>query len=277
MGKGISQKKIDFDKIEITNDFMFGTVMSEPENCKEFLQRILGMEIAELTIAEPQKSMKQGLYSKGIRLDVYVKDMEGNAYDIEMQQIDTGELDLRSRYYHSEMDSHQIAMGQKYVELKQSIVIFVCSFDLFEKNRSIYTFQTICAEDTSIQLQDKRQTIFVNIGGGREGYKKDLTHLLDYFQTSEPTDEYTWKLKKRVKILREDVEWRQIYMTWEMKLDERYDAGLREGRERGMQEGRKAELSTIIHTMYNNGVSVDKIAEMTDHSLEEIKMIIGDE
>lgn len=66
-------------------------------------------------------------------------------------------------------------------------------------------------------------------------------------------------------------------MTWEMKLDERYDAGLREGRERGMQEGRKAELSTIIHTMYNNGVSVDKIAEMTDHSLEEIKKIIGDE
>lgn len=94
MGKGTTQKKIDFDKIEITNDFMFGTVMSEPENCKEFLQRILGMEIAELTIAEPQKSIKQGLYSKGIRLDVYVKDMEGNAYDIEMQQIDTGELDL---------------------------------------------------------------------------------------------------------------------------------------------------------------------------------------
>ena len=59
-------------------------------------------------------------------------------------------------------------------------------------------------------------------------------------------------------------------MTWEMKLDERYDAGLREGREGGVQEG----LSIVIHTMYNNGISVDKIAEMTDHSLDEIKKII---
>lgn len=149
---------------------------------------------------------------------------------------------------------------------------------MFHKNHCIYTFETICAEDTSIHLQDKRQTIFVNIGGSREGYKEDLTHLLDYFQTSEPTDEYTRKLKRRVKILREDVEWRQIYMTWEMKLDERYDAGLREGRERGMREGRERGvqegLSIVIHTMYNNGISVDKIAEMTDHSLDEIKKII---
>ena len=38
-----------------------------------------------MTIVEAQKTMKATLLGKGIRLDVYVKDMEGNAYDIEKQ------------------------------------------------------------------------------------------------------------------------------------------------------------------------------------------------
>ena len=266
MGKEKIQKKIDFDSISITNDFMFGSVMSEPENCKEFLHRILGVEIVELAITESQKSMKQGFYSKGVRLDVYAKDTDGNAYDIEMQQTDTKELDLRSRFYHGEMDSHQISSGCKYKDLKQSIVIFVCCFDLFDKNRSLYTFETICTEDTSIHLQDKRQTIFVNIGGNRDGYGEDLIHLLDYFQTSEPTDNYTRKLKKRVKILREDAEWRQVYMTWEMKLDERYDAG--------REDGRKAELGRQIQRKLQKGKSISQIADECEESEAVIREMI---
>ena len=294
MGKEKIEKKIDFDSIGITNDFLFGSVMSEPENCKEFLQRILGVEIVELAITESQKSMKQGFYSKGVRLDVYAKDTDGNAYDIEMQQVDTKELDLRSRYYHSEMDGHQISSGCKYKDLKQSIVIFVCCFDMFDKDRSLYTFETICEEDTSIHLQDKRQTIFVNIGGKRDGYGEDLIHLLDYFETGKSTDSYTQKLSKRVKILREDAEWRQVYMTWEMKLDERYDAGLREGRESGLREGRedglregrenglregrdegrKAELGRQIQRKLQKGKSISQIADECEESEDVIREMI---
>ena len=161
-------------------------------------------------------------------------------------------------------------------------MIFVCCFDLFDKNRSLYTFETICTEDTSIHLQDKRQTIFVNIGGKRDGYGEDLIHLLDYFQTSEPTDDYTRKLKKRVKILREDAEWRQVYMTWEMKLDERYDAGLREGREsglregreNGLREGRKAELGRQIQKKLQKGKSISQIADECEESEDVIREMI---
>ena len=76
---------IDFDTMEITNDMMFGSVFRNEADCKELLERILGFPISELTIVEAQKTMKATLLGKGIRLDVYVKDMEGNAYDIEMQ------------------------------------------------------------------------------------------------------------------------------------------------------------------------------------------------
>ncbi|WP_367335192.1 hypothetical protein [Butyribacter sp.] len=46
-----------------------------------------------------------------------------------MQVLNQGDLPLRSRYYHSEMDSYQILTGKKYTQLKSSIVIFLCNFD----------------------------------------------------------------------------------------------------------------------------------------------------
>ena len=130
---------VNFAKIGITNDVMFGTVFKNADDCKELLQRILGIEICELTIVESQKTIKTTLLGKGIRIDVYVKDNHGNAYDIEMQTTKDTELHLRSRYYHSEMDGYQIRAGEKYSNLKNSIVIFICTFDPFSDNRCIYT------------------------------------------------------------------------------------------------------------------------------------------
>ena len=77
------------------------------------------------------RMIKTTLLGKGIRIDVYVKDNHGNAYDIEMQTTKDTDLHLRSRYYHSEMDGYQICAGEKYSNLKNSIVIFICTFDPF--------------------------------------------------------------------------------------------------------------------------------------------------
>ena len=227
----------DYENIQITDDFMFGTVFSYKEDCKEFLQRILQIRILEIRIVTPQQSIRNRKDGKGIRLDVYVRDDQGNSYDIEMQLLDTKELDLRSRYYHSEMDTYQIRKGKKYKNLKESIVIFVCGFDPFDENRSIYTFESICRENTDIRLKDKRKTYFVYIGGNRDGVAADTIKLLDYFKTGEPTDEFTFNLQNRVEQIRCDDEWRENHMTLEMKMDEMFDKGVEIGEQRGMQRG----------------------------------------
>ena len=246
-----SSKKIRFENIGITDDVMFGSVFSNQEDCKEFLQRILRIKITKLTIVEEQKSIRTKRKGKGIRIDVYVRDDKGNSYDIEMQLTDTKELDLRSRYYHSEMDSYQIRKGQKYKNLKQSIVIFVCAFDLFGDNRSIYTFETICRENTDITLQDKRKTYFINIYGDRSGIEKDTVNLLDYFKTGEPTDDYTRKLQEKVEEIRCDDEWRENYMTIEMKMDQKFEAGKQVGMQVGMHEERIKVVKTMLANSYS--------------------------
>ena len=271
------RRHIDFDKIGITDDVMFCTVLSNSEDCREFLQRILGIEIEEIVVVGTQVSMKSNFHAKGVRLDVYAKDKKGNAYDIEMQTTKMRELPLRSQYYHSEMDSYQIAAGEKYGNLKYSIVIFVCNFDLFAKNRSVYTFESICREDTEIHLQDKRKTIFININGSREGVPKELAHLLDYLKTKTPTDGFTERLEQRVVEIRRDTEWRDGYMTLEMKMDEKYEQGLEEGLTKGIEQGYDERLYDLIRKKLEKGKSISQIADECEESEDTIRKIISEE
>ena len=163
------------------------------------------------------------------------------------------ELPLRSRYYHSEMDSYQIAAGEKYGNLKHSIVIFVCNFDLFAKNRSVYTFESICREDTEIHLQDKRKTIFININGSREDVPEELAHLLDYLKTKTPTDGFTERLEQRVLEIRRDMLLQRDYagaLRAQEKLDP-YDVCCSFLGDAPDEE--KAILQEIVNTVFTEG------------------------
>ena len=262
-------RKIDFEKITLTDDMMFSTVLSEPQRCQEFLQRILGITIVELEMVTEQKTMKNKRFGKGIRLDIYVKDQDGNVYDLEMQMTNTKELELRSRYYHSEMDGYQIKAGQPYNELKNSIVIFICDFDMFEKNRSVYTFLNQCVEEKDLILEDKRKTLFVNISGERVGLSEELSVLLDYLKTSEPKDEFTKGLDEEVKSVRKDQEWRENYMTWEMKLDYEYRMGEKAGIEKGIEKGK---VNSIIIILENYAPLPEQLVERIQGITEEEKL-----
>lgn len=163
-----------------------------------------------------------------------------------MQVFNAGDLPLRSRYCHSEMDSYQILRGQDYTELKASIVISLCSFDLFGQNRSIYTFQSLCRENPDISLKDNRQTIFVNIEGDRTGLSPELISFLDYLKTTEPTDDFTTSLNSKVKKLRNDLDWKENYMTLERKMEERFKAGIEVGRALGRGPGKIQFFKNLI-------------------------------
>lgn len=76
--KGRNKMKMtetNWESLDISNDFLFGKVMQNPDLCKELLQRILpDLNIERIEYPELQKSIKEGAESRGIRLDVYIKD-----------------------------------------------------------------------------------------------------------------------------------------------------------------------------------------------------------
>ena len=138
------RRRKTFEELTITDDFMFGAVFSEPDKCKRLLEEILGIKIARIEYPQRQKVMDFSYDSKSIRLDIYVEDEQQTVYNIEMQTTSDGYLALRIRYYHDMIDLNIINKGEDYKHLKKSFVIFICTFDPFDRDRYIYTFNRQC-------------------------------------------------------------------------------------------------------------------------------------
>ena len=94
-----------WNKLTLSNNFMFRLVMEKQELCKKLIECILGIKIKSLSYVEHEKSFEANLQSKGIRLDLFVIDEDGVAYDIEMQMDNSYKqfLGRRTRYYVSLM------------------------------------------------------------------------------------------------------------------------------------------------------------------------------
>ena len=67
-------------ELNLEDDFLFAKVMSDKKICKEFLEKLLEIEIEKIEMPENQKTIDLLLESKGIRLDIYVKDENNTVY-----------------------------------------------------------------------------------------------------------------------------------------------------------------------------------------------------
>ena len=108
----------DFDQITLKDDFMFFSVMSDKELCKELLERILDIKIKKLVYAAGQDTKKDSYDGKGVRLDIYTEDSENTVYNVEMQAGKSTNLPKRSRFYQSAIDLNQLHAGMDYDALK---------------------------------------------------------------------------------------------------------------------------------------------------------------
>ena len=109
------------DELTFTDDGMFQAVLHEPEICAELIERLLHIKVNHVDYPELEKQIAPYYSSKGVRLDVYVKD-DDKVIDIEIQSYKQEALGKRTRYYQSMVDIDCILKGQDYTELKDSYI-----------------------------------------------------------------------------------------------------------------------------------------------------------
>ena len=153
-----------WERLSIQDNFIFQRVMQNVKLCKWLLERILKVKIREIRYSDTEKSIGIRLDSKAVRLDVYVEDEIGTVYNIEMQTTKgrDGELPRRTRYYQGMIDMDLLGKGVYYDDLRQSYIIFICTFDLFGLDERIYTFCNRCMEQPEFELGDGTTKIFLN-------------------------------------------------------------------------------------------------------------------
>ena len=223
-----------FENLQLKDDFMFGVIMRDPKYCKPFLERILGVRISHIEYLNSQQVIDLSVDAKSVRMDIFVEDGKNTLYNIEMQTGENKNLPKRTRYYQGMMDLNILEKGANYRDLKQSFVIFVCTFDLFGEGRHVYTFENRCIENPELGLGDATTKIILNTKGTMDDETPKMKKLLDYIDGKQPGDDFTKELEDAVQSVRNNEKWRLGYMTLQMKYQEKFEEGVEQGRIEGV-------------------------------------------
>lgn len=265
------------------NNFMFCAVMSNEDICREFLELILDIEVSRIEVCKEKCFIYNPVY-KGVRLDVFAKGEDGKHYDIDLQ-VSRTPIELRTRYYHSQMDMEMLETGEGYDELSESYVIFICDYDPLRYNKYVYTIQSRCEETGFTLYDDGIHTILLSTKGDNESeIPSEVLKFLRFVSSDLKDSEkdfgssFVRRLQdriydiKRSRLMNERysdmIDYRKV---WEKEareegLAEGHAAGLAEGRSLGLAEGKKA----IIKNMLANGMSVEQAAQFSGLSVEDV-------
>lgn len=254
-----------WQELTFTDDFMFKRVMEAEDICAEALNAFLSWTIQRIVYFEDEKSLKAAYESKGVRLDVYLRDERERIYDVEMQvrklrekqEVDAmTTLAKRARFYLGQIDADRLKVGAHYADLRPTIILFFCPFPIFDGSLSVYPFQYTCLKKPLLRLPDESEILFISSKGPREGLSETACALLDYMDGIVRDHPLVQRIEKRIRDVKQSGSEEERYMKFEMRiLEERREAreeGKEEGRAEGKAEGRaegKAEAARSLMEM----------------------------
>ena len=255
------QKK--WESLTFTDDFIFSRVMHDKYICRQVVELILGVRIGKIRYLSAQDEHKTDPDSMGIIMDVFLRD-ENRIINVEMQTGHKKELPKRSRYYQSVADVSTTSTGTKYRDLPENILIFICTFDPFDRDFPRYTFQYICNEDKRIKLKDGSLRIFLNTTATElSTLDQKLQTFYHYLQKGIAESSLTQEISSKITTLKNNSIERRSFMTLALKMaDARYDGyeeGFDKGREDGLQVGLLAGLQQGIEQGIERGAHQTKL------------------
>ena len=246
-----------------TNDVIFKAVMKDESIAAWLVSTILGRKVKKIENLVSQKEVKITRASRGVYFDLYFED-DSAVYDVEMQNLAPFDMGRRCRYYQGMIDSDILSTGKDYKDLKNSYIIFLCTYDPFELERPIYTFENVCTDDEkcavgdALRLETGAKIIICNA----LAYNKtsdDLQILLKYLTThkAEKNNDFIEQIDEAVLYANNDKEIRRNAEMYDLKLQDAMDEGIAIGMERGkehwMQQGIEQERNKIISILdYDN-------------------------
>ena len=280
-----------WESLTFTDDFVFSRVMHDENICRQVVELILGVRIGKIVYLSAQDEHKTDPDSMRIIMDVFLRD-DNRIITVEMQTGRKKELPKRSRYYQSVADVSTTPTGSKYRNLPDNILIFICTFDPFDRAFPRYTFQYTCDEDPTLKLQDGSLRIFLNATATElSDLDQKLQAFYHYLQKGVVESELARTISESITTLKNNSLERRHYMTWAVKMadarydgyDEGYEKGISVGLERGLATGREEGISiglergayqTKLETARNllaRGDSPEDVAQLIGLSLPEVQ------
>ena len=273
--------------IPFTNDFIFALVMRDPDICKGIAELIIpDEEIGEVKIAmednsSPDKKDEKdeleialqacldfGKDMRGVRFDAYVKTAD-KWIDIEMQTTNKHDLEKRSRYYQALMDTDCLEKGGRFKDLKNTYVVFICTFDYLGLGEPMYVVESYISKN-DLHFNDGKSKILLNTKCSPDKVPEKLRSFYEYI--NDPTkvgSELIEGIDERVKKYNTK-EWRERLVTLEYMIAEAKEEGIEQGRTEGLAEGEASKALEMAKAMKSENIDIETIIKVSGLTKEEI-------
>ena len=255
--------------------------MKNKNLCKQLLEILTGIKVEKISYIESEHAIDNFYDSRGIRMDVFVKDSD-KIYDIEMQTGDYENLLLRARYYQSASDISSTPRRTKYQNLKETFIIFICKDDPFGEGLPLYTEKKSFLETDKIPYDDKSRKFFYNSSAYQKAKDENVRDVLEFIYTLKAKSIFTKELEEEVKEAKTEPVFKDEYMYFSDILEEEkeksqktgFEEGLSEGLKSGITRGRIENLKELVTKKIEKGKSDEQIADEVELSLEETRVLI---
>ena len=264
-----------FDDLTFADHYIFEKVLHENQDvCQELLERLLKIKIDHLEYPEIEKTISPYYETKGVRLDVYLKDSD-KIFDIELQNANDEDLPLRTRFYQSMLDTDNLLKGQHYSELPTSFVIFICSYDPIGKNLPIYTFENRCIENLKISLHDRSIKKIFNATAYNQEKDVAISAFLEYICNQEAVDDFTTRLTSIVERIKKQEVNRKEYISMNLHDQDNFRRGKKEGYiagvSHGLSQGLQQKAIETAKKLLQMGISIEQVAQGTNIPLQTVE------
>ncbi|MFJ8219902.1 Rpn family recombination-promoting nuclease/putative transposase [Bacillus cereus] len=261
------------------------------------LQSSLDEEIISLHLDDPHLPREQKDDKLSI-LDLRATLNNGIKLNIEIQVRDKKDMIERSLFYWSGMYYSQMTQGMKYTELRPTICINIVDFILFPEEEDFHNVGAVMNKKTKHVLTENMQVHFLEIpkviqewqGERMNPWEDSLARWLLLFPAYE--DERLTTILEAIAMEKDPVLKRAIE-DWERLSSDKDFLRLYEAREKAIKD-RMSEIETaeekaaknaakearietkikVIHNLISLGVPIEKVAEATELSVEEVTMIL---
>jgi predicted transposase/invertase (TIGR01784 family) len=279
------------------NDVVFKLLFGDQRNgdlLADFLKAVIQLpddDYSEITVVDPHLIRKHPDKKLGI-LDLKIKTNSGKIVHVEIQLWDFPQMRERIVFYDAGLIMDQIDAGEDYGSIKRVITILITDYVLINESRYYHNRFTLFDPKSAVEFSDLIEIHTLELPKLPETADNYLWHWLRFLRAQSKEDlemvaQASPKLQKTVvKLLElsEDEEARMIYEA-EVKAarDDRarmrgvFEKGVVHGKAEGLAEGeikgRNQKALEIARNLIDIGMPVEKIADATALSYEEIEKL----
>ena len=274
------------EKIQVTNDFAFQFIFGRKGNeeiLKSFLEAVLKRKIDEVEIIEDTKLERKLKSEKLGILDVKARFNDGVKVNVEMQMINKRDMVERTLFYWSKLYVEGINEGEEYKDFPQTITINILNYHFLPDNQYHLTSHIYFDKFKEEMLTDKLEIHFIDLAKFRKNVtevEEELSSWLAFIEGSrgemvQLAKDKVKEIEKAIKKLETLKEDGEAYRIYELRQKHIRDSASEKatGRAEGREEGQKETRLEIAKKLLKDGMSIEKIIELTNVSNEELKEV----